>query len=146
MSKVDRSEPVRGNTRIPVASNRAPLVYRGLDNENFYHRWVSDRDERIAMFLEAGYEFVKPTAQKIVGDPTVDSTSIPDRVKKSKGGTTQFLMRLPKKFYDEDQLAKQKEVDEIEASMRRPVTGKVVGSDIDFGSIALERNNKISGT
>ena len=145
MSKVDRSEPVRGATRIPVASNRAPLSYRGLDKENFSYRWVSDRDERIAMFLEAGYEFTKPTSQKIVGDPQVDSTSIVDRVKKSKGGTTQFLMQLPIKLYDEDQKAKQREVDEIEDSMRRPGTGKIVGSDIDFGSIALTRNNKPNG-
>jgi hypothetical protein len=145
MSKVDRSEPVRGATRIPVSSNRAPLSYRGLDTKNFSYRWVSDRDERIAMFLEAGYEFTKPTSQKIVGDPTVDSTTIPDRVKKSKGGTTQFLMQLPIALYDEDQKAKQREVDEIENSMRRPGTGKAVGPEIDFGSIALERNNKPNG-
>jgi hypothetical protein len=145
MSKVDRSEPVRGNTRIPVASNRAPLNSRGLDKENFSYRWVSDRDQRIAMFLEAGYEFVKPTAQKIVGDPTVDTISIPDRVKKSKGGTTQYLMQLPIKLYDEDQKAKQREVDEIEQSMRRPGTGKIVGSEVDFGTISFGRNTNPKG-
>jgi hypothetical protein len=145
MSKVDRTEPVRGNTRIPVASNRAPLNSRGLDKENFSYRWVSDRDERIAMFLEAGYEFTKPTSQKIVGDPQVDSTSIVDRVKKSKGGTTQYLMQLPIKLYDEDQKAKQREVDEIEQSMRRPGTGKIVGSEVDFGTISFGRNTNPKG-
>ncbi len=139
-ARVDREAPVRGNVRIPVASNRAPLVYRGLDTKNFYHRWVADKNERIAMFIEAGYEFVKPNKNMVVGDPTVDTTSVTDRVKKA-GSPPLYLMRQPIEWYNEDQAAKQLAVDELEATMRRPGTGKAVGPDVDYGSIKMERNN-----
>ena len=56
MSKVDRNQTRQG--RVPVASNRAPLVVKGFDQDNYVGRWVSDRDDRISTFLAAGYEFV----------------------------------------------------------------------------------------
>ena len=136
----NRDEPVR-KPRIPVASNRAPLTYKGLDTKNFYQRWVMDRDDRIAAFIDAGYEFVKPSGNA-VGDPSV-STQAQDgsRVSKSAGfgGLKLYLMQLPIKFYNEDQAAKQREVDEIEDSMRRPGAGKHVSSDVDYGSIKMDR-------
>ena len=134
MSRVSRDEPVR-KTRTPVASNRAPLTYKGLDRKNFEPRFVLDKDDRIAMFLEAGYEFVKPTGS-LVGDVTVESsTGLDSRVSKSSGGRKLFLMQLPKKFYDEDQLAKLKQVEEMEATMR-PKTNK--GAEADYGKIELK--------
>ncbi len=135
-----RDEPVR-KPRIPVASNRAPLTYKGLDKKNFHQRWVLDRDDRIAAFLDAGYEFVRPSGDK-VGDPSVSTQSQDgSRVTKSAGfgGLKLFLMQIPIKFYNEDQQAKQREVDEIEDSMRRPGAGKHVGADVDYGSIKMDR-------
>ncbi len=140
-ARVDRSEPVR-KQRVPVSSNRAPLAYRGLDQDNNSYRWVMDRDERIAMFIEAGYEFAKPT-NEFVGESTVDSVKqVGSRVTKSAGygGLKLYLMFLPKQFYDEDQLAKQKAIDELEDTMREPGKGKIVPKDgVDFGSIKLDR-------
>ncbi len=147
MSRTSREEsthtaaerPTEDNPkRTPVASNRAPLNYKGVDKDNFHQRWVLDRDDRVAMFLEAGYEFVKRT-QKIVGDPTVDSKTLDTRVSKSSNGKDLFLMQLPIKFYDDDQKAKQRAVDEIEQSMQRPGKGKAVGSEVDYGAITMER-------
>ncbi len=139
-TKESRDEPVR-KARIPVASNRAPLVYRGLDNKNFYHRWVLDRDDRIAQFTDAGYEFAPPNG-KVVGDPSIKTQEQDgSRVTKAAGfgGLKLILMRLPIKFYNEDQQAKQREVDALEDSMRRPGTGKIVGKDVDYGSIKMDR-------
>ncbi len=141
VSRVDRDEPVR-KQRVPVSSNRAPLAYKGLDKDNFSYRWVMDRDDRIATFLEAGYEFVKPTGAP-VGDPTVDSSKqVGSRVVKTAGfgGLKLYLMFLPIQFYNEDQMAKQKEIDALEATMREPGKGKIVSKDIDFGSIKLDRS------
>jgi hypothetical protein len=142
VSRTDRSEPVR-KQRVPVSSNRAPLAYKGLDKDNFSYRWVLDRDDRIATFLEAGYEFVKPTGES-VGESTVDSSKqVGSRVTKSAGfgGLKLYLMFLPIQFYNEDQLAKQKEIDELEATMREPGKGKIVPKEgVDFGSIKLERS------
>lgn len=143
VSRVDRSEPVR-KQRVPVASNRAPLAYKGLDKDNFSYRWVIEKDDRIATFLEAGYEFVKPTGE-MVGDPTIDSSKqVGSRVTKSAGygGLKLYLMFLPKQFYDEDQLVKQREIDELENTMREPGKGKIVPKDgVDFGSIKLDRGS-----
>ena len=135
MTRESRQEPVH-KTRVPVASNRAPLTYKGLDRENFEPRFVLDRDDRIAMFLEAGYEFVKPNGSS-VGDKTVESSSgLDSRVSKSSGGRKLYLMQLPKKFYNEDQLAKQKVVDEIENGMRRSKADR--DSAADYGKVEIK--------
>jgi hypothetical protein len=139
--RIDRSDPVR-KQRVPVSSNRAPLMYRGMDTDNFSYRWVIDNPDRIATFLEAGYEFAPPTAGNVVGEKTVDTTNDKSsRVSRSAkfGGLKLFLMRLPIEFYNEDQAAKQREIDEMENTMREPGKGRVVGKEVDFGSIKLDR-------
>ena len=95
MTRESRQEPVH-KTRVPVASNRAPLTYKGLDRMNYEPRFILDKDDRIAMFLEAGYEFVKPNGSG-VGEKTVES-STPEgsRVTKSSGGRKLYLMQQPR--------------------------------------------------
>jgi len=134
MTRESRDEPVH-KTRTAVASNRAPLTYRGLDRENFEPRFVLDKDDRIAMFLEAGYEFVKPNGSS-VGEKTVETSSgLDSRVSKSTGGRKLYLMQLPMKFYKEDQLAKQKQIDEMEQSMR-PRKGE--SAEADYGKVEIK--------
>jgi hypothetical protein len=136
MSKIDRQETRQG--RVPVASNRAPLVVKGFDHDNFAGRWVDDRDDRLAMFLEAGYEFVPDTIKDSRDDRTVDSSSgLDTRMKKSGGkGKILYLMRLPRELYNEDQLAKQREIDQMERAMASPGSGSV-DSDVDYGQVSL---------
>ena len=140
MSKVNRQETRQG-TRVPVASNRAPLAVQGFDHENFAGRWVDDRDDRIAMFLEAGYEFVDKSVRADGNEKTIDSSSgLDSRLKKPGGqGKTLYAMQLPRKFYNEDQLAKQRELDEIERAMARPGYGSV-DDGVDYGKISLGSN------
>jgi hypothetical protein len=133
MTRTSRDESVRP-TRTSVASNRAPLTYKGLDRENFEPRFVLDKDDRIAMFLEAGYEFVKPNGSG-VGEKTVESSSgLDSRVSKSTRGTKLYLMQLPMKFYKEDQLAKIKLVEEMEASMK---PRRNEGAEADYGKVSI---------
>ena len=148
--RLNRDEPVRDSVRVPVSSNRAPLRYAGLDTKNFHQRWVLDQDDRIGLFLEAGYEFVKPTGSS-VGEPTVDSSGKQhgSRVTKSAGfgGLKLILMQLPIKFYEEDQLAKQRDIDELEDTMRQPGKGKgIVSKEVDFGEIKLDRSGMPEST
>ena len=133
MTRESRQEPVHA-TRTPVASNRAPLTYKGLDRVNFEPRFVLDKDDRISMFLEAGYEFVKPNGS-LVGDKTVESSSgLDSRVSKSSNGRKLYLMQLPMQFYKADQLAKIHAVEEMEASMR-PRENK--GAEADYGKVEI---------
>lgn len=143
--KLDREESVR-KERVPVASQRAPLRYKGLDHKTYYYRWVIDKDDRIQMFLDAGYDFTPATSQGYrAGDPTVDSAQEHDSrvVKAARGGPLKlYLMQLDWKYYNEDQAKKQKEVDLTEESMQRPGTGKAVPkTGIDYGTINLNRTN-----
>jgi len=148
MSRQPRAESVRAEgERIPVSSNRAPLQYRGEDRKNYFYRWVLDKNDRIAKFLEGGYEFVKP-AQKNVGEKTVETESQDKQgslVTKASGtgGLRLIYMRIKKEWYDQDQLAKAKEVDDQEASMRPVKSGK---AGADYGSISLTRKNKAFDT
>ena len=148
MSRTPRTtdESVR-KERVPVASQRAPLRYKGLDHKSYYYRWVLDQDDRIQMFLEAGYEFTRPTGHgSKVGDPTVDSAEEhPTRVVKAAraGPLKLYLMQLPWADYNADQKIKQREVDASEESMQRPGSGKAIGKDgVDFGTINLNRTKQ----
>ena len=145
MSRTPRTEDSTRQGRTPVAAQRSKLSYKGLDTKNFYHRWVIDRDDRISMFVEAGYEFVAPH-NKSVGEAHVDQATQAaqgSRVTKPAGygGFKLYLMRLPLKFWEADQKLKQAEIDEIELSMRHPGKGKAVGPDIDYGKISMIRKN-----
>ncbi len=132
MSKLDRQE-TRQPVRVPVASNRAPLVVKGFDHANFSGRWVSDQDGRLATFLEGGYEFVTRDMISSAGEATVEtSKGLDSRVTKPGGlGVTLYLMRIPKNLYDEDQATKARNVDQIEKSMRAPQPGT-------YGSVKIE--------
>ncbi len=132
MSKLDRQE-TRQPVRIPVASNRAPLVVKGFDHKNFSGRWVSDQDGRLADFLAGGYTFVTRDQIHSAGEDTVETSKGQDsRITKAGGrGITLYLMRIPRNLYDEDQAVKAKEVDQIEKTMKSPGPGT-------YGSVKIE--------
>lgn len=136
MSRVSRKDEVRP-TRVPVSANRAPLNVKGFDHQNFQGRWVNDIDDRIAAFLEGGYEFVTKDGNTSV-EPTMDATTkLDSRVKKPVGkGVTAYLMRLPKALWLEDQMAKERELQALDRAMKSPGSngadyGKVrIGNDV----------------
>lgn len=114
--------------RVPVGGPRNILTVAQKD-PNYVYRWVNDVPGRINLFKEGGYEVV--TDEHEVGDKTVDRGSkLGSAITKSVGGQiTAVLMRIPKDWYDEDQVAKQKEVDILEATMRdQAQRGDLTGS------------------
>lgn len=141
MSRLSREESVRPQ-RIPVADSRAPLVVKGLDQKNFYARWVLDVDDRIQNFLNAGYEFVNQNQIQSAGSKTVETSASTDtRVSKPAGrGLKLYLMRQPRKFYDEDRRAKDKEIDLTEESIR-PSREK---EGANFGKVKLGHSNSVA--
>ncbi len=129
MAKTERAERPK---RVPVGGPRNILTVAQKD-PNYVYRWVNDVPGRIAAFKEGGYEVV--TSDNEVGDKTVDRGSkLGSAITKSVGGQiTAVLMRIPKEWYDEDQAAKQKDVDILEATMRDQ------SQRGDYGSVKVVR-------
>lgn len=111
MAKTERPK------RVPVGGPRDILTVANKD-PNYVYRWVNDTPGRLEKFKDAGYEVV--TQDHEVGSKAVDRGSkLGSAITKSVGGQiTAVLMRIPREWYDEDQAAKQAELDALEASMK----------------------------
>jgi hypothetical protein len=102
---------------------------------NYQYRIVnanleSDPD-RVERLLEIGYEIVPAKKVGQVGDKRVDEPSaIGSASSVSVGkGTKGIVMRIPKEYYEEDQAAKQAEIDEVEQAQKNRA---------DYGSMVVE--------
>lgn len=116
--------------RVTVA-NRSRIQVRDQD-PNYVYRIVNcnlDSDpDRVANLKDVGYELVPDNANGQLGDKRIDNPSTLGSVKEiSVGqGTKAVLMRIPKEYYQEDQLAKQRTLKEQEDSAhKRADYGKI---------------------
>lgn len=105
-SKRPRRTPIGKRNRLSV-ENRDP---------NYHYRIVNDVDGRIQDLLDQDYELAPTTS---VGDKRVDSASPLGSAKQISvgNGVKAVVMRKRKDYHDEDQAEKQKQIDELEASM-----------------------------
>ena len=108
-------------TRTPLGA-RNRLGFSNLD-ERFNYRVINDQDDRLDRAVDAGYEFVE--SDEKLGDARVAEGTIPgSRVAKPVGNNvTGYLMRIPVKFYKEDQAAKAAKIQATEDAMQ-PVKSK----------------------
>ena len=108
---------------------RGPQAISGDKDPNFHYRFVNDTGSRIHNFKEAGYEFVEESSM-VVGDSRLaDPTQLGSRKSViSNDGTTSFLMRIKKDFYDEDQATKADQLDEMESSMKKEASQGMYGN------------------
>jgi hypothetical protein len=104
--------------RTPV-SGRNRLTVQGKD-PNYVYRIVNDEEGRIARFQEGGYELLEDEAVK-VGDKRANQTSSEGSVKQLSvgGGKKAYVMRIRRDWYEEDQKAKQAQVDALEATTKK---------------------------
>lgn len=115
-------------SRAENRPKRTPLGARNrlsFDNQdpNFVYRVINDVDDRLQRAQEAGYEFVA-SAESLGDKRAAEGGKIDSRVSKPVGnGVRGFLMRMPREYYEEDQLAKQSQVDDTERAMK-PNTSK----------------------
>lgn len=120
--------------RIPVSGSRDILTVEGKDND-FVYRWVNDVENRIQRFLDAGYVFVDPQG-KIIGDDTQDNSATPRESVAQKyvgKGITAFLMAQRKEWYEEDQKARNDQLDQTEKSLGKS------GQDGRYGEVRISR-------
>ena len=108
--RVRRSD-INGRRNVLTASNKEP---------GFVYRFVNDTGDRVSQFQEMGYEVVTDKTIRI-GDRRVAVASAEGspRTAKVGGGVSAVLMKIKDEWYNEDQAAKQAEVDEIEKSIKQ---------------------------
>lgn len=108
---------------------RGPQAISGDKNPEYVYRFVNDTGSRIQNFKEAGYEIVQDN-ELTVGDARVSDPSNLGSAKRviSNDGTTSYLMRIKKEYYQEDQSAKQALVDEQESAMKQEAAQGMYGS------------------
>jgi hypothetical protein len=111
-TRPDRSKPVR----TPLGT-RNRLTFKNIDPD-YNYRVISDKDGRLQRAQDGGYEFVESTEG--LGDQmAAEATKMGKNVSKPVGhGVTGYLMRIPKSLYDEDQKAKQGQVNATEQTMK----------------------------
>lgn len=116
VESVERPQRVSRESRVPVSGPRDILTVTNKD-PNFEYRWVKDMPGRVQRFLDAGYSIVVHETQ--VGQRAVDTGSrLGSAVTRLDGPQTLVLMRISKEWYNEDQDAKQRELDSLEDSLR----------------------------
>lgn len=103
-------------TRVKF-SERNRVSYSNMD-PNYMYRLVNDKDGRIEKLQRIGYELVR--FDEHIGDYRVaEGSRLGSAVSKPVGnGTTGYLMKIPKEFYDEDRKAKDAVVSRTEQAMK----------------------------
>ena len=121
-----REQPKNRPDRVPLGQ-RGRLTYdaellKELKSQGLVPRLVSDKPGRIADALRAGYRFVQSDGK--IGDEKAGDPSSPGAILTAHIGSGEngFLMVIPKEFYEEDQKAKQDQVDATEEAMKAPAT------------------------
>ncbi len=93
--------------RIPLGTSTLKMAY--ADRPGYHRHWMNDRSNRIHDAERAGYTFVEA-----LNDGRKEKVS--RRVGSHEDGSPMpaYLMEIRQEFYDEDQAAKQKQVDAID--------------------------------
>lgn len=121
--------------RVPLG-RRNILTVKGLkDTDEYHYHFFNDVGDRLYNCQEAGYEFVEKTGLA-VGDKTVEYARGTDSIV-SKGvgrGVRAYLMRIPMELYQQDQKAKQLEIDAVEEQIRSSSKDKGRYGSVSVGS------------
>ena len=130
-------------TQLKVRPKRTPIAKRDIlsvqgKDPNFHYRIVNDSGDRIQNFKEAGYEPVLASDVRI-GDKRVNSATPEGSLAQVSvgGGQKALLMRIPKEWYDEDQAAKQTEINRLEQSTLQQALEK---NELKNGKLEITRN------
>lgn len=120
-------------TRSRVGT-RNVLTVQGQDPD-YHYRIVNDDEDRIRQFTDAGYELVQGKDVK-VGDKRINAASPEGSNAQVSvgGGKKAFVMRIKKEWYLEDQAAKQREVDAVEAATKQKAL------DGTYGKLEISRD------
>ena len=131
MSRAPRDESRASSREEEGRSKRVPLgVARSKlsvpDRPGYKGRWINDVEGRIANAELGGYQF-RAGPDLPIGDQDIDNVNrdLGERISRVVDKTTgqkAYLMEIKEEFYEEDQTAKVRKVEEVD---RRIKTGKL---------------------
>lgn len=135
MSRTATSASAQRIKRTPIAG-RNVLTVNGKE-PGYEYRIVNDAGDRIAQFLDAGYELVDASAVT-VGDKRVNkATPEGTKAQVSVGkGDKAFVMRIKSDFYQEDQEAKREHINRLEQTIKQTASGSA-----DYGNLTIKTGN-----
>ena len=136
MSRTPNSAVASARPRRTPLAARNRLSVRNLE-PGYHYRVVNANLEtdpdRVNAFIEQGYEIVPRDKAGQIGDKRVDTASALGSTSEiSVGqGTKAILMRIKDEWYKEDQDAKQRQIDEMESTMR--------SEKADYGDLKISK-------
>ena len=150
--KEERSEGQRA--RVPFGARRSKLQLsdeeaQALADRGYTTRWVNDRDGRVERALAGGYEFVLPDEAKSVGSHEIGqgNSDLGSKVSKivSRGEPVirAYLMKIKKKYYDEDQAAKEELNARVDEALLR---GEAGGANVENAYVPGGEKNPLKYT
>lgn len=119
-----QTERRRRNTDALAGNRRHLSVNVELDTENYQYRWVNDEGTRLHdLTVKDDYEVVhdRSGTLKIDGAGTGAEVAVPVGMGEHGKAVKAVLLRKPKKFYDDDQAAEQRRIDDVETSMKQGI-------------------------
>jgi len=113
----------RKETRVPLSQFYRKLSFEDQE-EGFEYRWINDKGDRIRRAKQGSWEFIEDDGfqigdEHIVNGPTEGKGTVVEKVVDQDTGMKAYLMRIPKEYYDEDQKAKQAQIDDTEKQLMR---------------------------
>ena len=102
-----------------------------LDTKNFVYRWVNDEGTRIHdLTVNDDWDFVESRDGSAKADATGLGANVAVPVGTDKNGAPVkgVLLRKRRDYHDEDELAKRRRIDELEAGLKQ---GATPGADQD---------------
>jgi len=134
---------------VSFASSRKKLEVlwaNPKEQEDFVARWFNDETDRLVRAEQAGYQYVRPDEVAGVGQGEIGdgNTDLGSRVSRIVGRTESrepiraTLMKINKRFYQEDLDAKEARNALVDSSIR---SGNAGGADIEnaYGEVELSR-------
>lgn len=120
MSREKSPETEEGRrSRVAFGAHRRRLAV-GKKDPNYVYYWFNDQQDRLQRAQAAGYEFCTKKMVGDIGDLDVNNqnTDLNSRVSKRVNETLViYLMRISRKFWEEDQAAKQMEADAVDEAI-----------------------------
>jgi hypothetical protein len=124
--------------RVPLGQQKLKLQlseadYQDLVRRGWVTRWVNDDGGRINQALGGGWKFAEPDECMSLGQSTVhkDATvgsQVRQVVSKGEKVMYAYLMKIQKRFYDEDQATKFASINELERSL---IQGNAGGAAVE---------------